>query len=771
MKKTTILSISLLLPMLFAAAQTLDYGRWSDHFPYNKTIAVVDAGLRIYSATSQSVFYYDKSDQSLNRMNKVTGELSDIGISDIAYYTGGHMLVVSYENTNLDLVTENGTINISDIKRKQIIGNKTINHIYLHDKYAYLACGFGIVVVDLDKKEIRDTYYIGPEGSQINVLQLVYNAGENAFFAATEKGVYRALANSNLAYYVNWAKETNLPEPDGTYNLVTEFNGKVYVNKSSAAWSQDKMYKRTDGEWTAFQPTNSDPKKSLHASAGKLLVSSTFMVHVYNAQGNEEKMYNRYDTAYMYPNDALYDPDGLLWIADYNSGLRSISPLGEVEQYLFNGPSSAEAFDMDITGNHLWAVAGARNASFNNMFHSAEFYHYANHKWKSVSSENEPLIADMRDLVCVAADPLNGNHAFIGSWGNGLIEADQTGLTSVYDADNSSLQAVINTTVVRIGGLVFDADNNLWVANSGAQNVLSLRKPDGTWKSFNLGVSGTGIDVANMVIDQSGQIWIKCRDNALMVYNYNHTPDNAADDQVRKITMAEGNGNLPGSIVSSMALDRDGQLWLGTDEGVAVIYSPSAVFNGGNYDAQRVMVEENGYLYALLETEGISAIAVNGNNEKWFGTDKSGLFLMSADGTKQVLHFTEANSPLISNSIQAINIAEDGEVFISTAMGMVSYKDYKIAPMQKLDSLKVFPNPVKPGYDGPIFISNTTGDSHVKITDQTGSLVWQTENEGGQILWDGKDLKGRKLDTGVYYIFITNRAETQQKVGKLLIVR
>jgi ligand-binding sensor domain-containing protein len=264
---------------------------------------------------------------------------------------------------------------------------------------------------------------------------------------------------------------------------------------------------------------------------------------------------------------------------------------------------------------------------------------------------------------------------------------------------------------------------------------------------------------------------LQCRDLALFVFNDNNTPDNTADDKTQKLTSVAGNGNLPGSSILSMAVDREGQLWLGTDQGVARIFSPGNVFTGGDYDAQRITVEEDGYLHPLLETEAVTAIAVNGDNEKWLGTDKAGVFLMSADGATELLHFTEADSPLLSNSIQSIKIASDGVVYFATSLGIVSYKDYKIESTSTLDSLTIYPNPVRPEYYGPVFITNLVNESNVKITDVTGALVWETQAQGGQVIWDGNNFENRRVNTGVYYIFVTNSDGSQKKTGKILFVR
>jgi len=324
---------------------------------------------------------------------------------------------------------------------------------------------------------------------------------------------------------------------------------------------------------------------------------------------------------------------------------------------------------------------------------------------------------------------------------------------------------------VRIGGVALDQDNNLWVTNSGVANILSMRKPTGEWKSYNLSSLGNAPDVGGIVIDQENQKWMLCRDLGLFVFNDNSTPDNTADDKMRKLTSETGNGGLAGTAIYTMAVDRNGELWLGSDQGVTRIVSPGNVFNGGDYDAHPVEIVIDGFIHSLLSTELITAITVNGNNEKWIGTDKSGVFLMSADGGKELLHFTEADSPLLSNTIQSIKIASNGEVYFGTSLGIVSYKDYKVESKSTLDSLFIYPNPVRPEYSGPVFISNLVDQSDVKITDVTGALVWQTQAQGGQVIWDGSNLEHRRVNTGVYLVFVSNSDGSQKKTGKILFVR
>ncbi len=756
-------------------AQNAIYNQWLDHLPYKKSIAVAEAGSRIYSATPYSLVYFDKTDNSLNKQNKVTPSgLSDVGISSIAYCSSLSTLVVAYSNTNIDLVKGADIINIPDIKRKQILGNKTINSILIVDKLAYLACGFGIVVIDIAKHEIKDTYYIGPSGSQINVLSIAFDQDDNKLYAATEKGILSADANANLAYYVNWARE-NITGPNDYANLIVSFSGKLYANKTvTGKWDSDTMYVKSGDKWSKFLTSDHANRYSIRVSGDRLLICNNYNVTTYKPDGAPDMQYSKYNPQLLInPRDALIDKEGKVWIADNEQGMWSIGSDQVGYSYTYDGPSSPQVAAMDIVGKQMWAVAGGTTTRFANLWRGAECYTFADNSWSNFNWINTPEFTPMRDIMCVVADPTDGSHAFMGSWGNGLLEFEKGELKKIYNPQNSTLQYIdgYGDGYLRIGGVAFDQNNNLWVTNSEVYNILSMRKPTGEWKSFNLSSLGNSPVVAGIIIDHENQKWIQTRDPILFVFNDNNTPDNPADDKMMKLTNSVGNGALSGISVSCMTVDRNGELWLGSDQGVSRIASPGNVFNGGDYDAHPVEIVIDGLIHSLLATELITAITVNGNNEKWIGTEKSGVFLMSADGGKELLHFTEANSPLLSNSIQSIKISSSGEVYFGTSLGIVSYQDYKVESKSTLDSLFIYPNPVRPEYHGPIFISNLVNESNVKITDVSGALVWETLAQGGQVIWDGSNLEHRKVNTGVYLVFVTNADGSQKKTGKILFVR
>ena len=761
-----------------ASSQEVGIGQWRDHLPYDYATNVEEFNSGIYCSTPYSMFYFDRDDNSIYRLSKVNG-LSDLGVSDISLNHDQEILVVSYSNTNVDLIFDDLTIiNIPDIKRKEILGNKTINSILNYGKYAYLSCGFGIVVLNLEKKEVKDTYYIGPDGSSLNVLAMTYN--DTAFFAATEKGIYYAdIDDPNLAFYANWKKIPDVPYPNGFYNLIHYFNGKLLINHTDPDVPEDDLYVFENGEWGFLEAGNTDRTYSLRTSGDKLVVSYNYFTKTYNADLVEELKIYSYGETSPAPSDAIIGTDGNYWIADRNKGLVKVWGDGYERQFIKpSGAPTADIFEMAAAEGKLYVVPGGLTATWGNTYKGAKLFSLIDETWKTYDNYNSPGLDTLRDFVAVAVDPLNSDHVLAGSWNRGMAEFKDNAISQIYNADNSSLMPnmIEGYPAVKVGGVAFDSENNMWATNSGAEKILSVKWVDGPpedpWEAFNLGSGTAGIDIRKIIVDSYGQKWMLPRTtqsnpNYIIVFNEKNTSGN----QVRGLKSGPGFGNLPGTSVFTVAEDLEGEIWVGTDEGVAVFYSPQNIFTGENSDAQQILVNIDGYTQYLLETEIVKAIAVDGANNKWFGTERAGVFLLSADGTLQIHHFTEDNSPLFSNNITSLAINDvTGEVFIGTAKGLISYKGTATNGGDTNTNVYAYPNPVRPGYSGLIAIKGLVRDAIVKITDIRGSVIYETRAEGGQATWNGYSFDGRKASTGVYLVFISNDDGSETMVTKILFV-
>ena len=751
----------------------LAVGEWREHLPYNNGMSLAEVGDKIYCATKYSLFYYNKSDNSLDRLSKVNG-LTDVGINAIGYSKETGVLFIAYDNANIDLIDGTTVYNMPDIKNKIMSGNKSINNLLFVNNLAYLACGFGIVVIDLEKREIKDTYYIGDGGERINVLDLTTDG--MLIFAATEEGIYKADINEPfLANYSNWIKLDDLPFPDSKYSAITFLGNRIYslLDRDNGE-GPDVVYVYDYNSWSIWVNSANTQYNSLHESYDRLILVSQYNAAAYDENGSQTNLVYEYGFGSINPNYAILDKDGIFWMSDANFGLVKNTSNWNHEFMHPNGPFRNTTYDIDIKNNSLWVAGGGRNSSWGNLYSRSGIYSFSDNQWESFNTYNTPEINNnIWDITEVAIDPTNSNHVYAGSWGGGgVLEFMNNNLIEIYNDSNSTLQTILPGPYCKIGGMVFDKYNNLWVINSNVQEPVSVRTPNGDWYSFPYGNDIGADDIGDIIVTSRGDKWVILpRGNGLFVFNEKGTFDDTTDDDKVKLNLRDEDGEIINDIFS-IAEDKDGAIWIGTNQGVLVYYNPYNVFSNPLISAQRIIVEFSGSPQHLLGTETVTAIKIDGANRKWFGTEGAGVYLMSDDATEQVVNYNSSNSPLFSDNINAIGINDNtGEVFFGTDKGIASFRGTATEGNIDFSGLYAFPNPVRPDYDGDIVIKGTVEDANVKITDISGNLVFETTSLGGQAVWNGKNFNGEKVHTGVYMVFCTNFDGSKTSVTKILFIK
>lgn len=332
---------------------------------------------------------------------------------------------------------------------------------------------------------------------------------------------------------------------------------------------------------------------------------------------------------------------------------------------------------------------------------------------------------------------------------------------SVLNMDNFRITKIVDNKIIQPKATQVDAQGKYWIADY--TNGL-LSNINGAYKTFSPVSTDTLYQTRkdSIVADLDGNRWSRLGD-------YGGILVESPKKQRQFIYTGVGSGNLPSNSVKTLALDRDGQMWVGTDKGVVVFDSPNAVFSGKNFDAYTPVFERR----RLLGNETITSIAVDGGNRKWMGT-KNGIFLFNPDGTELVSNFTEKNAPLPTNEISYITAEpKTGEVYIRTMKGMVSYRGTATegSLTQDENAVKIFPNPVRPDFEGQIGIEGLVENAYVKITDVAGNLVYETRANGGTAVWNGRTLAGGRVETGIYLIFSGNSKGEETLVSRLAVVK
>ncbi len=763
-------------------------GQWRDHFQYKHTIAVVQGNADLFCATTTAIFKYNEQSGETERYTKVN-TLSDVNIQALGWNGSQNALVVGYRNGNLDVVRSRSTSNLSDIKRSTLVGDKGIYCVVDQGDLVYLGCGFGIVVVDLARMEVKDTWLIGANAAQLQVNGITFH--NDSIYAATQAGVFAAWqGETNLAAYTNWHKRNDLPGASGAFTSIVTFNDHLMVNRRLSPNDQselDSIY-YFDAGWQVLTGAGGDYNRSLRVSNNgqRLTLTGRNRVREYDMDLAELLYGDNLSGSELRPRDAVHRDDGGVWIATDGHGLASFRSNNNFSLAYPNGPDNNSVYRMSSAKGSIYATTGGPSGNWGNEYRKDGVHYFLDGRWSTTKGENDPLFASgsndygasLNDVMAVQADPDDGSHAFIGSWDDGILEMRDGHGVRYFTADNSSLQRFQNgsqnTDPTQVGGLAYDEKGNLWATNSNCSKPISVRLKNGNWQSFGTGSAlGNNTLLSDIIVAKNGYKWVvRPRSAGLLVFTDNATPTDPGDDQSKALSTYEGQGKLPSMDVFCVAEDQDRQIWVGTGKGVAIFYNPDAVFSTNNFDAQQVLIEQDGNYEILLDKESVSAILVDGANRKWLGTQTSGLYLVSSDGTKQIAHFTMANSPLPSDNIICLTMDDaTGELFIGTDQGIMSYRGDATAGSRSPDCATVFPNPVRETFTGPVAITGLASGSDVRITDVAGNLVYRTTSLGGQAIWPATDMKGQRVSAGVYLILSVDPEGTNKCNTKVAVVR
>ncbi|MEN9523153.1 MAG: hypothetical protein RL065_1530 [Bacteroidota bacterium] len=751
----------------FSFSQGIEIGSWRSHVNLSDIKQVVDANDKIFCVSGLGLFSVDKTDHSYQQFSKANG-LNDVGISCIAWNKNTQSLIVAYNNSNIDIIGISHITNISDIKNKSIPGNKSINKITIDGVNAYLSCGFGIVKVNVQKLEIEDTYLIGPNGTNTSIKNIVLT--HNKIWALTSSEIkYAALSSNLLSNYAVW----NSISAPFQINEIASIGDSLFIRSGDSIFTFNKGL---------FHLVFNQPNKKilwLKESNNHLLFSTqnsnndSCIINVYTA--SFKRLHTFSIQNYSQNNtDAINDlSDNSYWFTDLYVGLFRNSNKS-TEHLTPNSIHYNSAQYFSEKNNELWVAGGSLLDGYHYSFSATGFYSFINEEWNTIDRYSKQALDTVYDLVSVAISP-SENKIYFGSFGWGLVEYNKDdGAIKVFKKNNSTLSNVDgDPNSIRVSDVQFDSENNLWMNNYGATNAISVKKATGEWKSFKMQANTNNF--GKLIIDKNNQLWMTTHEvggttggGGLFVFSRGDDIDNTADDKYRSLVKGSGYGNLPSNNVFTMAEDKDGQIWVGTDVGVAVFSNPSEIIKGG--DAEQIIVSNpNDSIAAyLFSSEVISDIKVDGANRKWIASTH-GVWLMSADGTKEIYHFSEENSPLLSDRVNAIGINNTtGEVFFATENGICSFKSSATGGGEKNEKVLVYPNPVPHNFSGTIAIRGLVDNAFVKITDINGQLIYSTKALGGQAVWDGKNLSGEKTATGVYLVFCTNEEGSETTVAKIL---
>jgi hypothetical protein len=762
------------LPMLAQVAM----GKWRTHLSYNSVSQIAQSGNKIFAVSQGALFSVDKQDGGLQFYSKLNG-LNGSNITKIEFDATNQGLLIIYSNGNIDLFGTGGVTNIPDLFNKQMSSSKNVNHIQFYQKKAFLACDFGIVVLNMDKNEVADTYYIGPNATEVAVLNTTIHNG--TIYALSKSTIYQAsIAEPNLVNYQFWSATAGLPGI-GDFQKIASFGGKLVLLRGGKLYKQDSA-----NGWTPFLPevtTNSfnvsNKSLSVFTDNSTYLADELFNVKTVSNIGTiTGAEYDAQNSTYYFAANSL----GIVSYKQVSTETPAITYFKPV------GPAVNKPWKMVFSGKKLFMVPGGRWAAFYmqpGYIMMLEDNSWSNIDYTSIES-NTGVIC--RDLVSIAVDPSDKNHFFAASYSSGLYEFKENKFFKYHNFTNSTIENLYGSYQYQmLDGTIFDKDGNLWFLNSYAGKSIKVLLKDGKWSQLEFGTFKNMPTLQDILISNqnSNQKWVtSVRPKVgVFVFDDNGTITNQSDDKSIFLTSfiypeVSNAGNtvlvekFPGAIYS-IAQDKNGVVWVGTDIGPFLFNNTSKVFNA-DYTCSRVKIpraDSTNLADYLLVNEKIKTIAIDGANRKWLGTETSGVYLMSANGQQTIQHFTTSNSPLLSDNILSIAINPvTGEVFFGTDQGLISYQSDASDAGDTFGNVYAYPNPVRQGFTGVITITGLVENTQVKITDINGNLVCETVSNGSLATWNGKDVHGRKVNTGIYLAICANADGTQSTITKILVI-
>jgi len=748
--------------------EPLQIGGWSSHLPLNRGAYVTQTPESVIYVSDQSLLILNKETGSRSILSKTNG-LNDVGVKFAKYFQPLDILAIVYENSNIDLVIEGRVRNFNQIRNNlNIVGDKTVFDISFNQEGSlFLSCGFGLVELNLQQREFGVTTFTPVAVNDFAQLGDYY-------FMATQEGLYRAniLTSTNLADFGQWEyvdEAFGLPSGLNIQEAVYREN-QLYIGMGSS------LYVTSDGN--AFELLSDRPGYNI-----QFLSSETQDLSIgWNCNGcqNEVQMLKA-DGSFVRldgfcvdnPRFAVQDQFGSIWLADQTTPFRVIKggSGGFCERIEFNAIYSSNVSDMAVRGENLFVASGGFQSNSSNLFREDGFFTFDGSEWSFYNKFNVPVFGqrDIRDFLRLQLHPTRDT-LFVGIYYDGLLKWVNQDNFVIYDESNSTLRrGVGDPNRIRIAGMDWDSKGNLWLGQFDSERPASVYRNDGTWRSFS--VPGS-INLMDLVVDRFDNKWYRVFNGGILVFNEGQNMDDQSDFRFRSITTS--NSLLPANSVTCLAMDLEGAIWVGTENGILIMECGSDPFRPECRGSERFL-EQDGSGEILLSGQIITTIAVDGANRKWIGTT-AGLFVQSPAGDEPVYNFTTNNSPLLDNNITAITVDEaTGKIYIATNRGIQIFKAEATGAGASFRSeVYAYPNPVRPDYDGPIAIKGLARDANFKITDVEGRLVFEGRALGGQAIWDGRDFSGRQVGTGVYLVFATytrNEEFPQTHVTKLMIVR
>ena len=756
---------------LTATAQQV--GKWTFYPSYADAKTVISADKALWTVASGNLWTMDTTTGEITTFDRTRG-LNGVEIAQIAYSKETKRLLVFYDDANIDIIDAQ-TYEVYNIPHLVTYDypKKDANDIFMYGREAWVATDFGILRIDMAEAIIRETYKREGGVASVCISDMTPNVAgkqipsEPTLFCATASGIYYASLKANLLDQSLY-KQLNSP----SYRHLVWWKGFLIAFTQSGTPQQIDI---NSGVGNNLVPRN--VRCRFEWNDNLICVGEHAIYSLDKALNSTVMLETERAESAAAVNKTFYIAARRTGVIPYQCDGTTLS--GEGSPIRINSPVTKKVYRLRYAGKRLLVTYGADALG---QFEDAGADYMEDGIWTNFEMQHFRTDNRFACVTDIVEDPNDDNHHFISTQGHGILEYRGTKMVNHYDATNSPLRAPnsILDSYTWVTALAYDADGNLWMGNSHVDSTFVCLTPKGQWlKRYDRNTTKMQF-VSGMEFDGDymwSPVWSWNDGTAFYGVDTRGTFTRTSDDRTKIVlnTVEQQDGSRYSmGVTYAAAIDRDHQVWFGCNAGLFVVTDLAEYFQSG-FKFHQIKVNRNdgsGLADYLLNGIACTAIAVDGADRKWIGTDGQGVFLVSPDGQEEIFHFTTENSPLPTDKIKAIAVSKlTGEVAIGTEMGLLTFVSDAVSPASELDADNIvcYPNPVPPNYHGTINIKGLTMNSEVKIATVTGQVIFRTHSNGGMATWNGCDGRGHRVATGVYNVIVSTEDGSEAEVTRIVV--
>lgn len=761
-------------------------GTWTTHLAYHDGKQAVRAGKMLYALMGSNLLSYDTASQLVLPIDRVSHRLSEKDILHIGYSPTRQVLVLLYASGNVDLFYPRSerVVNLPQLRLSH--EDYMLHSLCVQGDAALISTSQGVLWIDLAREEIKGYYKVG-------ACQTAALFDGHIYAALTEGRIKYAPITANLLDFAQWKDYSKL---SASRLLATDAALFAIVPPGKELQGLWRAARRVEGATAVVQPEHLLRNNIVAAHLDGNDVHCIDYSEVFCLKnGGTQPTYLTKPTS---TTALTADGEGGYWLGFPQQGYVHYKDNGRelqaTQEYIGRfGPRYDSQYFMRYAGQDLLVACGRLDPDELDdrpqqaMRYDGQQWHF----FQNPSAEAGYVGTLFHNATSIVQSPTQPKEYVVTTGRTGVYRYADLAIAEQWSLDNSPLQSALKegdhslqANYVRTDGAAFDAAGHLFLLNNAQDTCIWVRKPDGRWKGIYHRSLKQAPGLERTLIDSRGWLWVTSKrtvdhhNGGFLCLDYNQTIDNTSDDVA---TYRSSFTNQDGAVCSfqaalSIAEDRDGSMWLGTDQGLFKVDNPKEWSNEQFQITQIKVPRNDGTNYAdyLLAGVPIMAIAIDGAGRKWIGTSSNGIYLLSADGLTTLHHFTTSNSPLYSNHIWSIAChPSNGQVMIATDKGLIAYQSDASEPAPQLAgaSLRVYPNPVRPDYTGVIRLDGLSADCHIRVTNAAGLTVAGGRSQGGTFTWDGRNTAGHRVASGVYYFYIADDQAQSGAVARVAIVR